>query len=40
MTYTEKTTSKRITREEKELLQRKTNQESLAAAIDTLAPHR
>ncbi|MFZ0512955.1 MAG: UPF0147 family protein [Candidatus Nitrosopolaris sp.] len=36
MTYTEKTTSKRITREEKELLQRKTNQESLAAAIDTL----
>ena len=36
MTFTEKTTSKRITREEKELLQRKTNQESSAVAVDTL----
>lgn len=36
MTYTEKTASKRITREEKELLRKKTNQESLTAAIITL----
>jgi len=36
MTYTEKTTTKRITKEEKKLLQMKTNQESLAAAISTL----
>ena len=31
MTYSEKTTTKRITKQEKELLQNKTNQESLAA---------
>lgn len=36
MTYTKKTTPKRATRQEKELLQRKINQESLAAAVDTL----
>jgi uncharacterized protein (UPF0147 family) len=36
MTYSEKTTTKRITKQEKELLQNKTNQESLAAAIGTL----
>jgi len=35
MTYSEKTTTKRITKQEKELLQNKTNQESLAAAIGT-----
>ena len=37
MTYTEKTTTtKRITKEEKKLLQKKTNLESLALAIGTL----
>jgi uncharacterized protein len=37
MTHTEKTTtSKRITKEEKKLLQNKTNRESLALAIGTL----
>ena len=37
MTRTEKTTtSKRITKEEKKLLQKKTNQESLTLAIGTL----
>jgi uncharacterized protein (UPF0147 family) len=37
MTYTEKTTTaKRITKEEKKLLQEKTNRESLALAIGTL----
>jgi len=37
MTYTEKkTTSKRITKEEKRLLQKKTNRERLTLAIGTL----
>ena len=37
MTYTEKTTArKRMTKEEKKLLQKKTNQQSLAVAIGTL----
>jgi uncharacterized protein (UPF0147 family) len=37
MTYTERTTTaKRITKEEKKLLQEKTNRESLALAIGTL----
>ena len=37
MTYSEKTTTtKRITKHEKELLQNKANQESLAAAVSTL----
>ena len=37
MTHTEKTTTtKRITKEEKKLLQKKTNRESLAVAIGTL----
>ena len=37
MTYREKTTTtKRITKEEKKLIQKKTNRESLAVAIGTL----
>ena len=37
MTYTEKTTTtKRITKEEKKLLQKKTNRENLTLAIATL----
>jgi len=36
MIFTEKTTSKKLSREEKELLKRKTNEESLSAAVDTL----
>ena len=37
MNYTEKTTTtKRITKEEKKLLQKKTNRESLTVAIGTL----
>jgi uncharacterized protein (UPF0147 family) len=36
MIFTEKTTSKKLSREEKELLKRKANEESLSAAVDTL----
>ena len=36
MTYREKTANKRTTKEEKKLLQQKTNRESLVVAIGTL----
>ena len=36
MIFTEKTTSKKLSREEKELLKRKANEESLSAAVNTL----